>query len=203
MTSLSQPTNNLASFRSSELNIEVVAALDEHDFRHARASIPDFERSLDYDDWLDDRYGLTVGLCSSGVDARMVTVDLSLFLTWCRFARLALTEKNLHVFAGVVAVMRDRLRTQVEATTLATVSEAEFAAYFDLVEAFRSAGDYAHWLARRDAAVQAALASGNVVFEAPTPIGAFLEWARCLGERSSEALLDRYAALTLDALAGE
>jgi hypothetical protein len=203
MTSLSQSTNHLANFRSSQSSVEVVAALGEDDFRHARAAIPDFAQNLDYEDWLDDRYGLTVGLCCSGVDARIVTVDLSTFLAWCRSARLAPTEKNLRLFAGVVAVLRDRSIGQVEATILAAVSEREFASYFDLVDAFRAAGDYANWMTGRDASVRAAQAAGKIVFQTPTAIGLFLEWTRCLSQSSCETFLDRYAALTLEALAGE
>jgi len=203
MTSLSQSTRNSTNFRSSQLSVEVVAALGEDDFQDARAAIPDFAQSLDYEDWLDDRYGLTVGLCSSGVDARIVTVDLSTFLAWCRSVGSAPTEKNLHLFASVVAVLRDRSTTHTAATILATVSEADFASHFDVVEAFRSAGDYANWIARRDATVRAALAGGKIVFQTPTSIGAFLEWTRCLGQRSCEALLDRFATLSLEALAGE
>jgi hypothetical protein len=203
MTSLSPSTNNLTNFRSRQLSVEVVAALGEEDFRHARAAIPDFAHSLDYEDWLDDRYGQTVGLCSSGVDARIVTVDLSTFLAWCRSARLAPTEKNLHLFAGVVAGLRDRSMDQAAATTLAAVSEADFAQYIDVVDAFRSAGDYSAWMARREAIVRAAQGSGKIVFQTPTPIGAFLEWTRCLGQNSCEAFLDRYAALTLEAAAGQ
>jgi hypothetical protein len=203
MTSLSQSTRNSTNFRSSQLSVEVVAALGEDDFENARAAIPDFAQCLDYEDWLDDRYGLTVGLCASGVDARIVTVDLSTFLTWCRSVGSAPTEKNLHLFASVVAVLRDRSMTHAAATILATVSEADFASHFDFVEAFRSAGDYANWIARRDATVHAALAGGKIVFQMPTSIGTFLEWTRCLGQRSCEALLDRFAALSLEALAGE
>src|SRR5579862_4574907 len=99
MTSLSQWANKAPNFRATQLRVEVVAALGEEDFRRACASIPNFAQSLDYEDWLDDRYGLTVGLCSSGVDARIVTVELSTFLAWCRSARLAPTDRNLHLFA--------------------------------------------------------------------------------------------------------
>jgi hypothetical protein len=199
MTFLSQSTN----FHPTLLSVEVVAALGEEDFRQARAAIADFAQSLDYEDWLDDRYGLTVGLCSSGVDARIVTVDLSTFLAWCRSAKLAPTEKNLHLFAGFVAGLRDRSMGHAAATILAAVSDADFALYFDLVDAFRSAGDYGAWTARREAAVRAAQACGKIVFQTPTPIGAFLDWTRCLGQNSCEAFLDRYAALTLEASAGE
>jgi hypothetical protein len=203
MTSLSQSTNNLTNFRPTLFSVEVVAALGEEDFRQARAAIPDFAQSLDYEDWLDDRYGLTVGLCSSGVDARIVTVDLSTFLAWCRSARLAPTEKNLHLFAGFVVDLRDRSMGHAAATIFAAVSEADFALYFDLVDAFRTADDYGVWTARREASVRAAQACGKIVFQTPTPIGAFLEWTRCLGQNSCEAFLDRYAALTLEASAGE
>jgi hypothetical protein len=103
----------------------------------------------------------------------------------------------------VVAVLRDRSMGRDEATILAAISEADFALYFDRVDAFRAAGDYAAWTARRDAAVRAAQASGKIVFQTPTPIGAFLEWTQCLGQRSCETFLDRYAALTLEAVAGE
>ena len=203
MTSLSQSTYKLTGFRSRQPNVEVVAAFGEDDFRQARAAIPDFAQSLDYEDWLDDRYGLTVGLCSSGVDARIVTVDLSTFLAWCRSAGLTPSETNLRHFAGVVAGLRDRSTGRSATTTFAQVSEADFAFYFDQVEAFGSADDYNAWTARREAAVQAAQAAGKIVFQTPTPIGAFLEWTRCLGQDSCEAFLDRYAALMLEAIAGE
>ncbi|MGO8798457.1 MAG: hypothetical protein ACLQE9_04125 [Roseiarcus sp.] len=41
------------------------------------------------------------------------------------------------------------------------------------------------------------------MLEAPTLIGAFLERTRCLAERWSEALLDRHAALIIEAFADE
>jgi hypothetical protein len=203
MTSLSHSTNNLATFHASQLRVEVVASFDEDDFQRARVAIPDFARSFEYEDWLDDRYGLTVGLCCSGVDARIVIVDLSTFLAWCAAVRLAPSERNLHIFAGMVAVLRDRSANKGEAAIFAAVSEADFTAYFDLVEAFGSAGDYCAWTARREAAVQSAQAAGKIVFQTPTPVAAFLEWTRCLSQGSCEAFLDRYAALTLEALAGD
>lgn len=202
MNSPPRPTKKSIKRRSSRSKVEAIAALGEADFRRARAAIPDFARSLDYEDWLDDRYGLTVGLCSSGVDARIVTVDLSSFLAFCRSARLAPTEKNLHLFAGVIAALRERGIGEAEATTLALVSEADFARHFDRVDAFRAAGDHARWTTRRGDCARAARAAGKTVFQTPTPIADFLEWTRCLGQPSSEACLDRYAALTLEALIG-
>jgi hypothetical protein len=180
-----------------------VAVLDECDFERARASIPDIAPHEDYEDWLDSRFGATIGLCSSGVDARMVAVDLSSFLAWRQFAGLAASQKNLDEFAGLVGILRDGLGSDARLTTIATVSEAEFVAYFPLVEAFQAVGDYRKWSAHRESAVRAALASGSLVVRAPAPIAGFLEWGRCLGAGSSVALLDRYASLALEALACE
>jgi hypothetical protein len=190
-----------ATARSSERNVEFVAMLGADDFRCARAAIPDFALYADYEDWLDDRHGMMIGLCSSGVDARMITVDIAHYLAWCRFAKLAPSEKGLDEFVAVVAIVCGHLHIAAGLATIATVSQAEFSAYFDVLEAFQTAGDYSNWAARREAAVNAALASGAIVCRAPAPIAEFLEWARCLGAGSSEALLDRYAALVLEAFA--
>jgi hypothetical protein len=184
--------------RPGDGSVEFVAMLSEVDFEAARAVIADFALYADYEDWLDDRYGMVVGLCSSGVDARMMTVEVARYLAWSRYAKLTPSEKGLDEFVSAAAIVCGHLRADVDLTTIATVSQAEFSAYFDLLEAFQVTGDYANWLARREAAVQGALASGAIVCRAPAPIAEFLEWTRCLGERSSEALLDRYAALTLE-----
>ena len=202
MTPPPRPTKKSIKRRSNRSRVEAIAALGEADFQRARTAIRDFAKSLDYEDWLDDRFGLTVGLCSSGVDARIVTVDLSSFLAFCRSARLAPTEKNLHLFAGVIASLRERGIGEAEATTLASVSEADFARYFERVDAFRSAGDHGRWMTQREDSARAAQAAGKTVFQTPTPIADFLEWTRCLGQPSSETFLDRYAALTLEALIG-
>jgi hypothetical protein len=201
MTSLVPATDQLTTNLASVGDVEFVAMLSADDFEAAHASIPDFASDSDYEDWLDDRYGMTVGLCASGVDARMVTLEFSQFLAWCRYARLAPSRKGLDEFASVVAIMRDHCRDEAELTTIATVSYAEFSAYFELLEAFRSVDDYPSWIARREAAVQASLASGAIVCRSPAPLAEFLEWARCLGAGSTEALLDRYAALALEAFA--
>ena len=184
-------------------NFDVVAVLSGRDFERARAAMPDIAPHEDYEDWLDDRYGATIGLCSAGVDARMVAVDLSAFLAWRRFAGLAPSQETLDAFAGLVGVLRDGLMSDVGLTTIASVSEAEFVAYFALVEAFQAAGDYGNWLVQREKTVCAALASGRLVMQTPAPIADFLAWGRCLGIGSSVALLDRFASLALEAFACE
>lgn len=200
-TSLIPSTDRIATTRPNDRDVEFVAMLDEDDFEAARDLIPDLAMHGDYEDWLDDRYGLVVGLCSSGVDAKSVKVELSHFLAWCRYANLAPTEESLDDFATIVAIMRDHFHADVDLKTIATVSQAEFSAYFGVLEAFQGVGDYSGWVARREATVQAALATGAVVCRAPAPIAEFLEWARCLGAGSTEALLDRYATLALETYA--
>jgi hypothetical protein len=199
MTSLVSRTDQLENARSTRRNIEYVAMLSENDFMAARASIADFSDYADYEDWLDDRYGITVGLGSSGVDARMALVEISHFLAWCRYAKLAPSAKNLEDFASMVAIVRDDLRIGQDLNVVATFSPAEFVAYADLIEAFQSVADYSGWVAHREAREQAALASGAIVCRAPAPIPEFLAWARCLGVGSSEAMLDRFASLALEA----
>jgi len=201
--SLDPSRDKLVILRPEGCSFDAVALLDDRDFERARASIPDIAPHEDYEDWLDGRYGATIGLCSSGVDARMVAVDLSAFLAWGRFAGLTPSQDSLDAFAGLVGILRDGLRGDAKLTTVATVSEAEFLAYFPLVEAFQAVGDYRNWLVQRERTICAALTSGSLVLRTPAPIADFLEWGRCLGAGSSVALLDRYASLTLETLACE
>lgn len=189
--------------RPEGCSFDAVAVLGGRDFERARAAIPDIAPQEDYEDWLDGRYGATIGLCASGVDARMVAVDLSAFLAWRRFAGLAPSHQTLDVFAGLVGILRDGLMNDVGLTTIASVSEAEFVGYFALVEAFQAFGDYRHWLVQREKAVCAALASGRLVMRTPAPVADFLAWGRCLGVGSSIALLDRFASLALETFACE
>jgi hypothetical protein len=201
--SLNPSREDLVMLSPEGWSFDGVAVLDECDFERARATIADIAPHEDYEDWLDSRFGATIGLCSSGVDARMVAVDLSSFLAWRQFAGLTASQKSLDEFAGLVGILRDGLRADARLTTIATVSEVEFVAYFPLVEAFQAVGDYRRWSAQRESVVRAALASGSLVVRTPAPIAGFLEWGRCLGAGSSVALLDRYASLALEALACE
>jgi hypothetical protein len=183
--------------------VVILATLDEDGFQRACGKIANFADGECYDDWLDSRYAWIVGLCSSGVDAHAVQVDLSRFLAWRRLAGLAPSEEGLDEFAALVHLMRSESHAGVDLKALATVNELEFLAHFDSVEAFQRSGDYSSWVARRETAEQAALASGKAIVRTPTPIAAFLNWALCLGEGSSEALLDRYAFLALETFAEE
>jgi hypothetical protein len=198
--SLDASRDSLALLQPEGWRFNAVAVLGDRDFERARALIPDLGPQEDYEDWLDSRYGATIGLCSSGLDARMIAVDLSAFVAWRRFAGLAPSQKALDAFAGLVGILRDGLQPDARLATVASVSEVEFFAYFALVEAFQAAGDYGAWLAEREKAVRIALASGSLVARAPAPVAEFLEWGRCLGAPSSSALLDRFASLALETL---
>jgi hypothetical protein len=195
--------DELAPLRPGGGAVEIVAALDESDFQRALAFIPDFALHADYQDWLDDRYGLTVGLCAGGADARMVNVGLAAFLTWRRFANVSASQNGLDDFAALVAAMADRRAGDPDIAIFAQVNASEFSEHFLAVEAFQRAGDYPTWLANRMRALRAAAAAGNVVLATPTPIRHFLDWGRCIDAGSSEALLDRYARLMIETLAGE
>jgi hypothetical protein len=202
VTAVTASIDKLAPRRAGEDAVEIVAALDENDFERARAAIPDFALHDDYQDWLDDRYGLILGLCAGGADARMRSVRLSAFLSWCRFANISPSQRRLDDFAALSA-SADRRAGDSDVVIVAEATASEFAEHFEAVEAFGEAGDYTAWIARRRATMEDAATSGNIVLATPIPIGHFLDWARCVGVGSSEALLDRYAGLMIEALASE
>jgi len=60
-------------------------------FAVAAATIPAFSVYADYEDWLDAREGLLMGLAFTGVDADLTPVPLTALLAW---ARLTGTEPN-------------------------------------------------------------------------------------------------------------
>ena len=190
----------VAPTRPSECCVEAVAMLCEQDFERMRALIPELKRRADYEDWLDDRHRLLMGLCAAGVDAQMIDVAFEPFLAWLRFINLAPTEQALDDFATLMAVWRSHDAADLQVAAFADVSAADFAAYFEAMDAFRSVGDYLSWNEQRDASLQSALASGALVLLAPTPIDAFLEWTRCIRSDSSQATLDRYTRLALESL---
>jgi hypothetical protein len=195
--------DKLAPLQAGDGAIEIVAALDENDFERARAVIPDIALYADYQDWLDDRFGLTLGLCAGGADARMRSVRLSSFLIWCRFANASPSQEGLDEFAALAGALADRRADEPEIVVFAEVNGLEFAQHFGAVAAFRDAGDYPSWTARRRTAMRDAARAGNIVLAAPTPISRFLDWGQCVDAGSSEALLDRYASLMIEALVGD
>jgi hypothetical protein len=61
----------------------LVGVVSEADFDRAKDYISELSKYRDYDDWLDSRYGLFMGLSIGGADATLETVPLDAFLDWC------------------------------------------------------------------------------------------------------------------------
>jgi hypothetical protein len=76
--------------------------LGPEDFKTARNAIVDFEEWAAFKDYVFDREGLAMGLCSAGEDTRLVGVPSSAFETWRRDARAAPTLANLDAFAALL-----------------------------------------------------------------------------------------------------
>ena len=103
----------------------VIGLVAQTEFEHARSAIADLARCADYDDWLDAREGLQMGLAMAGVDARIVKVALSSFLEWSRLSGASADERALDAFAGLVSVARNSPELRV----FASVDELDFAAH--------------------------------------------------------------------------
>jgi hypothetical protein len=76
-----------------------IAVLSSSEFEKARREISDLSGHASYDDWLDLRYGRFMGLSLGGDDARLVTIRLGDFLTWCRARKIRLSEAALDAYA--------------------------------------------------------------------------------------------------------
>jgi hypothetical protein len=76
-----------------------VALLSHQDFRLARQLMPELESYAHYDDWLDCRHGLMMGLAMAGVETSLVSVTLADFHRWCVEHDQLPTEEALDAFA--------------------------------------------------------------------------------------------------------
>jgi hypothetical protein len=77
----------------------LVGVVSAADFGRAQECIPELTDYSGYDDWLDSRYGLFMGLSLGGDDASLETVALDDFLNWCRARRMRPTEAALDAYA--------------------------------------------------------------------------------------------------------
>ena len=80
-----------------------IGIVAEEEFADAQAAIGELMGYSDYEDWLDARWGLCIGLAMAGVDARMVVVDLASFLGWRDRTGKAADERSLDAFASLAA----------------------------------------------------------------------------------------------------
>ena len=51
-----------------------------------------------YDEWLDEREGLQIGLSAAGVQTSMTAVDLALFLEWCQASSRSIDNDAIDAF---------------------------------------------------------------------------------------------------------
>jgi hypothetical protein len=77
----------------------LVGVVSAAEFERARDYIPELANCLDYDDWLDSRYGHFMGLAMGGAEASLETVALDDFLDWCGARRLRPSETALDACA--------------------------------------------------------------------------------------------------------
>lgn len=78
-----------------------IAVLNESDFYRLRSQrsargLPDH-----YQDWLDEREGLLIGLAAAGVRTIRIAVDLERFLAWCTADSIALDDAALDRFVAL------------------------------------------------------------------------------------------------------
>jgi len=96
-----------------------VGIVAEDEFVRAQAAIGVLAGYCDYEDWLDARRGLQIGLAMAGADARMVVVDLSSFLGWRDRTGKPADERALDAFASLA------LRTSLSWLSVSVSSRAE------------------------------------------------------------------------------
>jgi len=170
-----------------------IGIFPEQGFQFARVAMADLIGHRTYEDWLDAREGLQMGLSMAGLDAALVSVSFSAFQQWCLQTGAPANERALDVFAGVAAATRDFAATD----TIPVVGETDFATFRD-IPAFAEHRDHMAWTAHRQASPSSRHAKG-----VPIDVANFVAWCKCVGETASEAAFDRYARLLVEHVAAE
>jgi hypothetical protein len=83
------------------MSIVQIAVVPPEEFERARGAIPGLAEQYCYEDWLDCREGLFMGLSISGIDSRLVSVSLEAFLRWCDDRVVTPSESLLDSFASI------------------------------------------------------------------------------------------------------
>ena len=175
----------------------VIGLVEFPQFSQAQAAIAGLSDCSDYDDWLDRREGLQIGLAMTGVNAAIVRVDLASFLEWRSLTGAAFGECALDAFAALALAVRAGAITR----TLATISESDFAIHAPALATVAGKRSYARWLRYRSTRRVKWEALGARIAQLPVRVDAFLAWCGCLEQPATEEMLDRYAQLTLERLA--
>jgi hypothetical protein len=174
----------------------VIGLVDGGEFERAQVAIPGLAGCIDYDDWLDRREGLQIGLAMMGVEATIVRFDLASFLEWRRLTRAGVDESAMDAFAAVTLAMR----TMSVSKVLAAISKSDFAQHSASLAAITCGRSFDRWSRYRRALRVKSETLGGRVERLPVSVEDFLAWCACLGHAASEELLDRYAQLTLERL---
>ncbi|MFZ1961987.1 MAG: hypothetical protein WAU78_00700 [Roseiarcus sp.] len=193
------PTNAALVESEAQVPSSAIGLFAKSDFAQARAELADLASYADYDDWLDSREGLQIGLAMAGVDATTVCVSLSSFLEWRDLTGATSDQRVLDTFARMALAMRNSTGSRV----FAVVHEFDFSKYFRAINAFAEHGEYRSWLRHRQAIRAKTIAADLRVEELPVRVASFVEWCACLGQSPSEAALDRYAQLLLEHLTSD
>jgi hypothetical protein len=177
-------------------HLAVLALTSEEEFAWAQVAISDLSLYQGYQDWLDSREGFQIGLSMAGVDVRMVRVQLTPFLAWCRLTRTQPSERALDAFATMLFF----LRRPPAPAALAVVRRDDFDTHGQTIEALASHSNFESWRRHRARVQEDAAGLGLRVEPLAIHLGDFLDWGKCLGEETSEAKLDLYASLILEFL---
>jgi len=186
-----------ASFVADRPELETsVGMLTPSAFAAAAAMMPALAAYADYDDWLDAREGLRMGLAFGGVDAEFAPVSLTALLAWTRLTGREPDEAALDRLAAFVRAVR----LAASPAALAAISRRDFYACdrFDRTGGVR---DFAAWLRRRRLRRMEITAAGAQVFELPVRLDDVVAWCACVDQPVCEFTLDAYAALLLELLA--
>jgi hypothetical protein len=176
-----------------------IGMLTPHAFADAAAANPAFAAYADYDDWLDAREGLRMGLALGGVDAEFAPVSPTALLAW---AYLTASEPDEAALDRLAAFVR-AARLAPKATALAAIGRRDFEASAERLHGIGGARDFADWLWRRRTRRAELTAAGAQVFELPVRLDDVFAWCDCIGQPAGEAALDAYAGLLLELLATE
>jgi len=170
-----------------------IGVLTPETFAAAAATMPALAAYADYDDWLDAREGLRMGLAFGGVDSEFAPVSLTALVAWARLTGEEPDEAALDRLATFVRAVR----LASNPVALAAISRRDF----DVFGPLGGAGDFAAWLRRRSARRAELAAADAQVFELPLRLSDVAAWCDCVGQPVRETTLDAYAALLLELLA--
>jgi len=165
-------------------------------FVAAAATMPALAAYADYDDWLDARDGLRMGLALGGVDTEFTPVSLTALLAWTHLTGDEPNEAALDSLATFVRAARGAANP----VALAAIGRRDFNAC-DRLDRIVDAGDFAAWLRRRRSRRMELTAAGAQIFELPVRLDDVVAWCACVDQPVCESTLDSYAALLLELLA--